>query len=227
MARQRKPTLPFATVSNRASLPPDAINWEQIEVSYGEGLSSELRNEILKLTASFVDFAPFELTAEPLAHAHLRIAKLKDAALGFEQMIDWHDTSDARIYADQQIHRRLDTKLTKDRHLFGELRATLLDFVTACNLALEETRDSSVASLRQGECWDKWVCGLTETLKRAALPTGVSNDSHSRCSPFTLLVCGLQSCVPKDLRQYTFSKEALAQAIIRARRDMKRQRKSR
>jgi hypothetical protein len=69
MARTRIAKLPTAMVSGRRHLCESDIKWKSVEASYGKPIPPKLRDEVFKLTASFVDFAPFELTAEPVSDA--------------------------------------------------------------------------------------------------------------------------------------------------------------
>jgi len=229
MARTRTPKLPIATVSDESSLREGAIEWETVERAYGNHLSPALREEIFKLTQSFVRLAPFELTAEPVAASRERIEKLKKAAMNFGILLDFSDTSDARIYADQLVNRKLATKLIQGFDLFGTLKTSLRDFISACNQALVEIEKLVVeikkpgfAGNQEGECWEKWICGLTRLLDQTGLPTSVSNDPHSPASPFTSLVYELQNCVPEPSRRHCHSEQALAKAIQRARKDQRR-----
>jgi hypothetical protein len=212
MARQRRKKLPIAVVSERPSLSPAAINWEHVERACGQTFSTEVRCAVFKLTASFVDFAPFELAAEPQEEAVRRVRRLKDAASKFRLLLSPCDTAAARIYADSQIDRE---------GRLGGMRAHLLDFISDCNAALREIERPTTAMRQEGESWAKWVRGLTHVLKAAGLPTGVSKDVRSPTSPFTRLIRELQKCIPQELRRHTQSAEALAKAISRVRRDGK------
>jgi hypothetical protein len=222
MARKRTPKLPIATVSGESSLHEGAIKWETVERAYGNQLSPELREEIFRLTQSFVQFAPFELSAEPVAASRARIQKLREGAMNFGMLLDFSDTSDARIQADWLVHRNLTTKFVQDRDLFGTLKVSLRDFISACNQALVEIEKPGFDGNRDGEYWEKWICALTRSLDQAGLPTSVSNDQRSPTSPFTSLVYELQNCVPKHLQRHCFSEEALAKAIQRLRKGQRR-----
>jgi hypothetical protein len=132
-------------------------------------------------------------------------------------LLDVSDTSGARCYADVLVDGHLQTKLRKGRKLFWAMRVSLRDMVLACNKALNAIESGSPAH-RDGEYWERWVVALTREFHKTSLPIGVSNDKRSPPSPFTRLVGELQACVPKDLRRFCHSKEALAKAIHRTRK---------
>jgi hypothetical protein len=74
--------------------------------------------------------------------------------------------------------------------------------------------------LREGFAWDGWVDFLGGLMEHYGLPSRVRKDSDKSevHSQFVLLIEKLQERLPKKLRRHNHSKEALAQAIIRARK---------
>ena len=75
---------------------------------------------------------------------------------------------------------------------------------------------------KEGWAWEIWVVWLTIIMKEHGLPYKVSKatvNPSAKISQFVKLLWELQATLPKELRRFYFSKDALAQGITRARRN--------
>jgi hypothetical protein len=74
---------------------------------------------------------------------------------------------------------------------------------------------------KEGWTWEIWVSWLTIIMKEHGLPYKVSKGTvhpSAKISPFVNFLWELQAALPKELRRFHHSKDALAQGIWRARR---------
>lgn len=205
--------LPMAIVSGEPTFAIRRNDWPKIERAYGHKLPEPTRDEIVKLTTSFVLFAPFEMTAEPLKSARDIANTWKRAAANLRRAMHEHGSQTAVIFAKHRVEMHfIDAS-------FGTLSGVLTSFIVACDRATADMDDPALPGHRQGECWERWVCGLTQALDKDCLPTGARKDSADLGaeSPFTNLVATLQKFVPAEFRRATASPTALAKAIQRAR----------
>jgi hypothetical protein len=218
MARRVR-TLPIASASEEPKFEINTTDWPRIESAYGHALPQSTRDEILKLTTSFVHFAPFETTAEPLKPARDMAIAWKRAAANLQHALHGDGCSDALVFAKHRVKKHfIDARFGP--HFFEDLSGVLTSFIVACNKAVADMDDPGLPELRQGECWENWVRRLTRTLDEAGLPTGARKDSADlgEESAFTNLVAALQNLAPAKIRRSTRSLSALAKAIQRARR---------
>jgi hypothetical protein len=217
MARRVR-TLPIASASEEPKFEINTTDWPRIESAYGHALPQSTRDEILKLTTSFVHFAPFETTAEPLKPARDMAIAWKRAAANLQHVLHGDD-SDAFVFAKHRVKKHFIDARFQQSHFFEDLSGVLMSLIVACNKAVADMDDPGLPEHRQGECWENWVRNLTRTLDEAGLPTGARKDSADlgEESAFTNLVAALQKLAPAKIRRSTRSLSALAKAIQRAR----------
>src|SRR5258707_9666902 len=98
MARRVR-TLPIASASEEPKFEINTTDWPRIESEYGHALPQSTRDEILKLTTSFVHFAPFETTAEPLKPARDMAIAWKRAAANLQHALHGDGCGDALVFA--------------------------------------------------------------------------------------------------------------------------------
>src|SRR5262245_28783313 len=103
-------TLPIASAGGEPRIDLNDADWRRIEQAYGHKLPSKLRQEVFKITTSFVSFEVFERTAAPLSWATDRIQRVKKGACEFQKALleDPHHESDADVFADHYINRHFD-----------------------------------------------------------------------------------------------------------------------
>jgi hypothetical protein len=195
--------------------PPPLISdeaWIQIEKASGYKLDAAIRSEVLRVTASFVMFEPFERDALPSAKAEKRVKSIKGSEKKFFNNLFNGPSDDANTLADELIDRHFNRRMP-------QLRELLLSLAAACNSALAEMESSP--SHREGAAWDRWIRRLTTILEAVGLPTTASNgrgkSKSDSPSSFVSLVLKLQDCVPKEARRHN-TPDGLAMAINRVRR---------
>jgi hypothetical protein len=104
--------LPIASASGPAPTVAVTIDdWDELEGSLGKPIPSELRNELIGPTNNFLSFAIFELTAEPLEGAKVRIRKLSDSANAFWHGLIAKDQGDATFYGEHLVACRCSGRL--------------------------------------------------------------------------------------------------------------------
>jgi hypothetical protein len=69
-----------------------------------------------------------------------------------------------------------------------------------------------------GYAWNLWINQLTELMQTYKLPHKVNKATGARPSEFVNFVWAIQELLPMEARKHHQSKDALAQAIVRARR---------
>jgi hypothetical protein len=95
-----------------------------------------------------------------------------------------------------------------------------------CNWIHHDSTSGEYSQYVEGFAWNAWICQLSQIMMQQGLPHQVSKASvnpSAKVSPFVKLVDALQSNMPAELRRHhsvpSASKDALAQAIVRARKD--------
>jgi hypothetical protein len=92
-----------------------------------------------------------------------------------------------------------------------------------CEVVCDEFGEEEYPVYKHGQLWNYWVFWLTIILKEHGLPYEARKDSDKQKaegSPFVLFLEELQKHIPPQCRQSTASRDALAQAINRARRGL-------
>jgi hypothetical protein len=142
----------------------------------------------------------------PVADAQKRIACIKKAASGFQAKPNGLH-KDAVSVAEHLVNTHLEGSIN-----FSILTAAMDSVVRACDLAKAELL------VRSGEgrkiAWPGLIREMTRILKMANLPIEVGRKGKG---PFTALVWEIQRQLPKDYAEHMGSREALGQAINRAR----------
>jgi len=228
MARTR-PLLPTASAGGKAKPKITDADWKRIERAYGNPLSRDVRNKIRETTEDYLEWAVFELNAEPQSEAINRIKVIHKAASRASGALLNQDQSDVvRGYVKCLILDKLRLDRFPEREKKEPLRYIadiLRSLSVACKLSLQELNGTTNEGFRKGDCWELWVRQLTKIAKKNGLPNGVRSDSDKQKgdapSPFVTLVRELQACLPAEYRRRSLSDIALAQAINRARRRLR------
>jgi hypothetical protein len=165
-------------------------------------------------TTYFVLFEEPERTGKSVANVRRTIQAFKTRVGKLQKALPGRDDVAALI-----ISKNFNDRSLRDTP-FQILHNFLALFEIACNSALKELSESSF-SKREGDAWNSWVRRLSQILKNNGLPVGVRKDAGNKSksdgpSRFTLLVRGVQSCLPRECRRHTHSLDALATAISRA-----------
>ncbi len=191
-------------------------DWQQIEAAYGRELPNNVRKAITEATEKFLFWDSVAHAGEPLAHAEAIIENYKKAAAVFRHALAVHDGSAAGACAKIVIEVELKHLPLSVLGSIGQVSQTVFAFEAACSKALSPKSLLRV-SMEEGEPWQGWVQLLTQIMRQHALPLGASKTNSGQ-SPFIALVRELQKCLSVQHRRHTHSEEALAAAIVRARR---------
>jgi hypothetical protein len=208
--------------------------WQAIEHAYGQQLNAEVRQQITTVTTQYLKDCVFERTAAPKAMARERIERIRRAAGDLEKvMLDSKHFSastdelsreqqeqqqSVHSYADRLIRRHFNDPRLAAGWRGDRFRGVLTSLVVACDCALNDLS----APEGDGQPWDWWIQGLTRIAAEHRLPY-YARIVSKKPSPFVALVRALQGVVAlqeqeRALARHTFSDEALAQAVRRARR---------
>lgn len=194
-------------------------DWDQLEKAIGGTIPDATRDEIVKVTTSFVYFEPFERAAQKAKPVDDYLARVSTEANGLHQLLFQREPEYGHILIDQFF---TDPRISRhQRHALGGILSSL---IVACRQARQEL--AKRPGHQEGECWDRWVLALTRIVGAAKLPTSSTNRANDGPSAFVKFVYRLQSAVPKaSRRSHTY--EALARAINRARKSPVGQRSAR
>lgn len=226
---QVTPRIPIASVSGGdPKLTITEENWQRIQDAYRSDLSPDLRKKIYEATIAFLQFVPFEQTAQPVSIARQKIKRVRKAATALQKAILEHpqsDAGDATLYATRLINRYFDDGSITGRDKLGFLGKLMGPLSTACLLALGYLDNPKNYGRREGDAWRLWVQRLKSILAAKGLPTEVRKDTDKNKtgnpSPFVAFIRELQACVPETFRRSTQSDGALAQSVAIVRREAK------
>ena len=122
---QVTPKIPIASVSGGdPKLTITEENWQRIQDAYRSDLSPDLRKKIYEATIAFLQFVPFEQTAQPVSIARQKIKRVRKAATALQKAILEHpqsDAGDATLYATRLINRYFDDGSITGRDKLGFL----------------------------------------------------------------------------------------------------------
>jgi hypothetical protein len=228
MAR-RRPKIP-RTTAFRVPFELDFSDWDRIEQSYGQSFSPHLRDEVVKITESFLYWASAEQTP-PMREAQQRARALRKYTSSLLDEIQ--RKSDVGPYTDELISvcfRRfwyMDTGAVSTAEwdtLPSEVTKALSSFLLACEEALNQMKSLAQKTWmwEDGEAWNHWVVKLSDLAETNAFPTASSISrpklDPEKASPFVTFVDQLQASIPEKYQRHCQSPAALAEAIKRARK---------
>jgi hypothetical protein len=232
-----KPRLP--TIPKQGDWDPfTSAQCERIEMAYGQGpLPEEVWLKLQQATALYTAAAPLEL-ALPLEQFVSKLDALREAADAVKRImppfefpttqvpIDPKLSGRARLNALQKTYfqrRTFRTAPLLPFSLLELLNHSLNALDKVCEAVCDEFGEEKYPAYKHGQLWSYWVFWLTIILREHGLPYEARKDSDKRKiegSPFVLFLEELQQCAPPQCRQSTVSRDALAQAINRARRGL-------
>jgi hypothetical protein len=197
-------------------------DWKRLEKAYGLPLSSPLRaqiiqaSEILKLNAIFAD-------GQRIADAEERIKRIQQRAKALHAAFRGGRPSPSHWFGDLCIESQFSTDLSNAKvSSVSTLIKQIKTLVTACTGALAYLDRTAKNTPSKRGVWNLWVQTLTSTLCENGLPTGARKDVDKQKggnpSAFVAFVREMQNSVPQEYRPLFQSDDALAQAIVRARR---------
>jgi hypothetical protein len=173
-------------------------------------------------TREYLANAALERQAAPVSAASDRALEIKSPAAAFYRAIMKPIPDDLRSadhYTRHEIERRLASWAFPIR--LRLLALVSREVARVCDEVLRHLGSIKGNGLRPGDAWVQWIRRLTTILKAGGLSVRVRKDTDKhRGAPsrFVAFIAVLQSCLPAELRRPTQSAEALAVAIVKARR---------
>jgi hypothetical protein len=204
-----------------------------IENEYGNSLSEKTWDKIIEATSELTMGEPQVRDAASLKAVLKKLYELGDVALALRNDIA-PTASRLGNFADIEeiwyfyFLKRRRPPLPREFFLF--LIETLDPLIAIGELAHEFETDGefSIRPLQgrgDGDHWIVWVNTLGQILDSQGFPFTVRKDVDKKpqdlMSPFVAFIDKLQDYIPKTLRRYKHSKDALAQGISRARKAYK------
>ncbi len=176
----------------------DSAKWKQIELEYGHGLSSDMRQEILQVTRRFIEADETERRAEPLAESQSCIESYKKALQRFRVALLTTDQSDTNAYAQLHILQAA-RQLGGGENVFEHLIRAMYLFDVSCDEALRRMKND----IPLEPAWVGWVKNLARIMEDNGLPITVRKDASNKSrsdkqSAFTRFVQALQACLPTE-----------------------------
>jgi hypothetical protein len=220
------PRLRVASAGNPPTIFLKDAEWSKIEAAYKQPLSSELRELIRDRTNAYLSHAQFELAAEPLKHAQVRLKQVKNAAAKFQaELMRASEFPEATHHANFLMKKNfVDSRLKCDRPNDGihVLCGIMTSVIVACHHAQKDLEENRPGGFQPGQYWKVWVRDLAVQLKEHELPTGVRKDVDKKKdrtpSPFAAFIFELQKFIPPEYRRGDHSAWAVTELISKARR---------
>jgi hypothetical protein len=234
---RRNPRLP--TIPKQGDWDPFTSDQrERIELAYGQGpLPVEVWLKLQGATALYTASAPLEL-AMPLEQFRSKLDALREAADAVKNILPPFELPIAQGPIDPTLSGRARQKAVQKKYfqlrtfrtspllpfnLLELLNHSLKALDEVCEVVCDEFGEEEYPVYKHGQLWNYWVFWLTIILKEHGLPYEARKDSDKQKaegSPFVLFLEELQKHIPPQCRQSTASRDALAQAINRARRGL-------
>jgi hypothetical protein len=181
-------------------------DWLQLEKAIRKPISPEVRSKIEVINYDYLTYATWQSTAIPASSVIEDVRAIKSATTVFCNALLLKDGFQARHEIETQLG--LGRGALRDAAL-GPLR----EFARGCDAVVDRLKTQEGYS--PGEAWVLWIRQLTDTLKKAGLPTTVSKDGTS---PFVVFVAELQRGLPPKFRHRSQADANLAAAIVKTRR---------
>ena len=214
---------------------PQPADWDRIEAAYGHSFSDDDRRQIIDLVDKYFFWQPSEPNAPFVDDAINYLNTLEKAGKRFWQAMlerknipvligDLRLRSDAIIFVQSHVGRYLEHFDFRRKTDWDALQNTM----GACVAAFGKTRQYLVGEAAdrgfvEGRAWNNLVWNLFGFAEEKQLPVRVSKgDDPARASPFVRFVWELQETFPSRFQRHDASLFALAEAILVARREIKR-----
>ena len=203
----------------------------RVEAAYGRKLTSEQWAQITGATSLLTALGGGIESLAPMRVVSKKLQKLTDAARSVREELSEKPLPSYKNSTLQAIHSKFFNhviSLPNAGHLSLFLLHVLNSTIATSEFmaeALNKKPDEEkiMMGFSEGQIWTLWVLLLTNIMKNHRLPYKVRKDTDKRKgetpSPFVALIWELQQSLPKELRKFTQSHNALAQGIYRARSD--------
>ncbi len=192
--------------------------WKVIEKAYGHNLSPENRARILLVTEVLRRIGNMEREGPSIKGMVAETNTLKNAARSLLQKAGFPPEEDATATSFEFMTERTATEVTKVSNPDLQFLMLVQSMFAGCNTMLRNWEADG--GLREGYMWDVWVQFISKVMDAHGMPITARKDTrHTEVnSDFVRLIEELQKHVPAELRRHEQSVDALAGAIIRARK---------
>jgi hypothetical protein len=231
---RRAPKVPTAVLS-----PENGVAYRNYEISnftqfkdlIGRELIETERDQLKEMGKHYLLRRAIELDSKTAAEIGQYVARTKKAAATLRQLLIQHARASTEAntlaflagnvidehFKDRPMSRMITGKV--DSHTLPRL---LRDFERACDAAAQ----TRVQAAKTPESWLGLIRALDAWATDVGLPTQVSKGTRGKMtpSPYMQVVQAVQQTFPEPLRQHfhaMVTPDALAQAIVRARQDIK------
>jgi hypothetical protein len=222
---------------------PQPADWERIETAYGHSFSDDDRLMIVIVVDKYFFWEPGESHAPFVDDAIGYLNRLEKAgklfwkALLEQEQIPMTGVGYEAHIAEEARMRSVAIGFVQShlgRHLkqFDFRRQTdwrgLLDVMGACISAFVKTREyitgeAARVGFAQGRAWNQMIWDLIQFADARRLPSRVAHfDDPAQASPFVRFVRELQLTFPKQFQRHETSNAGLTEAIMVARRQIRR-----
>jgi hypothetical protein len=148
-------------------------DWLRLEEAIRKPIGPEVRSKIEVINYDYLTYAIWQSTAIPASSVIKDVLAIKSATTLFRNALLLKDGFQARHEIETQLGLGRDA--LREAAL-GPLRA----FARGCDAVVSRLKTQE--GYLPGEAWALWIRQLTDTLKKAGLPTTASKDERRRSS---------------------------------------------
>jgi hypothetical protein len=199
-------------------------SWSRVEKTYKRKIPPTVRSEITHAISVYL-FKLQSATSPSVANAEKRIESIYAHSRELLNVCT-RRTTEGSVLGEMLVGLRFN-QLWNDRDAasnFARVIMVATALTEGCILARTDLRKWNQGKL---DPWDGWTDAITRILAKAGMPKGISKSKNTRSLPFVDLIAGLQNLLPKGARKHGKTRDSLVQALWRARKRMREERKRR
>jgi len=117
------------------------------------------------------------------------------------------------------VHAKADSIYASD--LLMHLADFLYIIYALSDLIIQSRLEDDFWALSDGFSWNHFVVSMTKLMRSNNLPYKINKATGAKTSDFVEIIWAIQEALPIAMRRHQHSKDALGQAIVRARRNFK------
>jgi hypothetical protein len=213
------------------------IEWKALSNSLGAQINPEIRERILAAVVLYVWIAQVSKGRVPLKKLAKGLKRLQDAAESLRGMLsegpppeipasdrdNRHIVGLRTLNAIEEAYFRVNEPSPPpyENHVFWFLLHAVEAMWAVSSWVEREITDPQFPAYSESLAWEFWIQMLTSSMQKHGLPYKVNKSTRKpgyAPSPFVTFIQKLQESLPKEFRRYDHSDDAIAQAIVRARR---------
>ena len=198
-------------------------SWSRVEKAYKREIPPTVRGEITHAISVYL-FKLKSAASPSVTHAEKRIESIYAHSRKLLKVCT-RRTTEGSALGEMLVGLRFN-QLWNDRDAASNFARVMV--VTALTEGCILAR-TDLAKWNQGELdpWDGWTDAITRILAKAGMLHGISKSKDTTSLPFVDLIAGLQNLLPKEARKHGKTRDSLVQALWRARKRMREERKLR